>query len=233
MMFYDSLLESSPIAHRSHRRWTTAASLAAQITLFSALAVVPMIYPEALSLVHRTPDIPIFASAPQPVPLTPLSQHQVTDSSVPIFVRNSSLHYGVARLLHAGSDIAPPAESFLLPGSGPNLQLTSTFRPPVALTAARPAPLRLSHMDLGALVHYVKPVYPQIAIQTRTQGTVELHAVISREGVIESLQLVSGHPLLSRAALEAVRQWRYRPYLLNGQAVEVETQITVNFTLGN
>ena len=58
-----------------------------------------------------------------------------------------------------------------------------------------------------------------------------MHALISREGNIEALQLVSGHPLLAPAALDAVRQWRYRPYILNGQTVAVDTQITVNFHL--
>jgi protein TonB len=82
-------------------------------------------------------------------------------------------------------------------------------------------------------VHYVKPTYPSIAIASHTQGPVTLRALISKEGNIESLQLVSGHPLLARSALDAVRQWRYRPYILNGEPVEVETQITVNFIFGN
>src|SRR5438445_13876654 len=81
----------------------------------------------------------------------------------------------------------------------------------------------------GNLVHRVQPEYPPLAVQTRTQGQVVLRAVITREGTIENLQVVSGHPLLVRAALEAVRQWRYRPYVLNGEPVEVETQVTVNF----
>ena len=92
--------------------------------------------------------------------------------------------------------------------------------------------VRLSHMEPGSLIHNVLPVYPPIARQSGTEGMVVLHAFISREGSIESLQVVSGHPFLARAALDAVRQWRYRPYVLNGQPVEVETQITVNFTLG-
>jgi len=83
----------------------------------------------------------------------------------------------------------------------------------------------------GNLIHRLQPAYPLLAVQTRTQGQVVLRAVISREGTIENLQVVSGHPLLVRAALEAVRQWRYRPYVLNGEPVEVETQVTVNFVL--
>ncbi len=83
----------------------------------------------------------------------------------------------------------------------------------------------------GNLIHRVQPEYPQLARQARIQGTVVLRAVISREGRIENLQVLSGHPLLAPAALDAVRQWRYRPYFLNDQPLEVETQITVNFTL--
>lgn len=83
----------------------------------------------------------------------------------------------------------------------------------------------------GLLIHKVQPVYPPIAKAARVQGEVQLKAIISKEGTIEDLQLVSGHPMLVPPAIEAVKQWRYRPYLLNGQPVEVETTITVIFTL--
>jgi len=72
-------------------------------------------------------------------------------------------------------------------------------------------------------------VYPRIAVISGVQGEVKLHAIIARNGTIQSLNAVSGHPLLIRAAIDAVGQWRYRPYVLNGEAVEVETIITVNF----
>ena len=83
----------------------------------------------------------------------------------------------------------------------------------------------------GNLIHRVQPEYPSLARQARIQGVVILRAIISREGRIEKLQLVSGHPMLVQAAIDAVQQWRYRPYVLNDQPVEVETQITLNFTL--
>lgn len=82
------------------------------------------------------------------------------------------------------------------------------------------------------LVQQIKPHYPPLAVQARIQGTVVLQAVIGKDGKVHELQLVSGHPLLAPAAMEAVKQWRYRPYLLNGEPVEVDTQINVNFTLG-
>jgi protein TonB len=83
----------------------------------------------------------------------------------------------------------------------------------------------------GNLVYRVQPIYPPLARSARIQGQVFLRAIISRTGTIENLQAVSGHPMLIPAALGAVRQWRYRPYLLNGEPVEVETQVTVNFSL--
>ncbi len=81
------------------------------------------------------------------------------------------------------------------------------------------------------LVNRVMPVYPQLARQARISGTVRLEGVISRDGRVINLHVISGHPLLIGAALEAVRQWVYRPTLLNGQAVEVIAPIDVHFTL--
>ena len=83
----------------------------------------------------------------------------------------------------------------------------------------------------GSLIHPVQPEYPPLAKQARVEGTVVLRAVIDREGKIENLQVLSGHPMLVAAALKAVQQWRYRPYRLNEQPIEVETLITVHFTL--
>jgi protein TonB len=86
-------------------------------------------------------------------------------------------------------------------------------------------------MSEGNLIRRVPPGYPALARSARVQGTVVLQAVISKDGSIENLRLISGHPMLAPAALKAVQQWRYRPYILNNEPVEVETQITVNFSL--
>jgi protein TonB len=92
-------------------------------------------------------------------------------------------------------------------------------------------PPRVSRMMEGNLIYRVQPQYPALARQARVQGVVVLRAVISRDGRIENLQVISGHPLLVKSAVDAVQQWRYRPYYLNNEPVEVETQVTVNFTL--
>ena len=81
------------------------------------------------------------------------------------------------------------------------------------------------------IIKRVIPQYPPLAKQTRVQGTVRLTGIIAKDGTIQQLQLISGHPLLVPAALDAVRLWHYKPYLLNDQPVEVDTQINVNFTL--
>jgi len=77
----------------------------------------------------------------------------------------------------------------------------------------------------------VKPVYPPDAKAARVQGPVVLHAVIGPIGQVQSVEVVSGHPLLTQAAIDAVKRWKFRPYILQGKAVEVDTQIRVNFTL--
>jgi protein TonB len=86
-------------------------------------------------------------------------------------------------------------------------------------------------VQAAKLMRQVNPAYPPLAIQAHIAGTVRLAAIIGRDGAIQNLQVVSGHPLLTSAAVEAVKLWRYQPTLLNGEAVEVITQIDVNFTL--
>ena len=85
----------------------------------------------------------------------------------------------------------------------------------------------------GLLIKKVDPVYPLLARQAHIQGTVVLQAVISKTGDVASVQVISGHPMLVAAAIEAAKQWKYRPYELNGVPVEVETTMRVNFTLSS
>ena len=104
--------------------------------------------------------------------------------------------------------------------------------PPVVRNSEERRALRVSgSVQQAQLTLRVEPRYPAIAIQTKTQGTVVLHAIISRDGRITALEVVSGHPLPVQAAVDAVRQWRYRPTYLGGEPVEVESSITVIFRL--
>jgi protein TonB len=88
-------------------------------------------------------------------------------------------------------------------------------------------------VQMPRLLREVKPAYPPLAVQTRTQGTVRIEAILARDGSVRDARAVFGHPLLISAALDAVRYWRYQPTLLNGEAVEVALSIEVNFTLAS
>ena len=85
----------------------------------------------------------------------------------------------------------------------------------------------------GLIVKRVQPIYPKAALAMHVEGAVELTATISKEGLISAVKALKGDPQLARAAVDAVKQWKYKPYLLNGEPVEIQTQITVNFKLPN
>jgi TonB family protein len=98
----------------------------------------------------------------------------------------------------------------------------------------RPGVVRVSQRVMaGLLVSKVAPDYPADAKQARIQGTVVMRVIVDKEGNVANIQLISGHPILAPAAIDAVKQWKYTPYLLNGMPVEIETQVTVNFTLAS
>ncbi len=125
----------------------------------------------------------------------------------------------------------PPAEgsSTDIPGGALGHVLSTV---PPSSSADPPRRIRVSSgVSQGLLVKKVDPLYPEAARQQRIQGRVVLKANIDKEGNVSKLELVEGHPMLVPAAIEAVKQWKYRPYILAGNAVEVETQILVNFTL--
>jgi TonB family protein len=105
-------------------------------------------------------------------------------------------------------------------------------RPPQPPTEVRTKPrvVQVTQLDPAMLIHRVEPVYPRLAVQTRRDGRVELRAIIGTDGTIQSLQIVVSDPLFDRSALEAVGQWRYRPTVLNGQPVEIDTYITVIYS---
>jgi protein TonB len=109
---------------------------------------------------------------------------------------------------------------------------TAAPPPPPPPKAATPQRIRVGgNVQAANLIHQVKPAYPPLAKQARIQGTVELSAIIGKDGRVQDLHVVRGHPLLVQSALEAVKNWEYRPTMLNGEPVEVATTIDVNFTL--
>jgi protein TonB len=129
-------------------------------------------------------------------------------------------NFGVAGGM-GGGDNSGVMGSMFGSGNGPQVK------------AAPPKKVNISAgVELGLLIQKVTPTYPPIAKAARVQGTVVLQATISKQGTIEDLRVISGPAMLQQAALDAVRQWRYRPYLLNNEPVEVETSVQVIFTLG-
>jgi periplasmic protein TonB len=127
--------------------------------------------------------------------------------------------------------VAPPT-GVVEPGSAPNLGHVVA-----AVPAAMPAPVPAQRITVsqgvsqGLLIHQVNPLYPAIARDAHVGGAVRLRAIIGKDGAVHSLSLLGGHPLLAKTAMDAVRQWKYKPYLLNGQPVEVQTEITVQFKM--
>ncbi|HEV2697174.1 MAG TPA: energy transducer TonB, partial [Terriglobales bacterium] len=124
-----------------------------------------------------------------------------------------------------------------VPGGVPGGQMNGVIggiisNAPMAVPKVAVQRVRVSQgVTQGMVLHKVQPTYPPLARTARVQGSVVLAAIIGKDGSIQNLHVLSGHPLLQQAALEAVKQWKYRPYILNGEPVEVDTQVTVNFTL--
>jgi len=157
----------------------------------------------------------------------------VTKKAAPAIVVKS---YAAGKKPQAqGEESAPQLPSPLAVASPNDKNLSGLMSSvPTALPKATLATLKISQgVSQGLLIKRVQPRYPQNALAMRVQGAVELQATINKEGNISNLKVVKGDAVLARAATEAVRQWRYKPYYLNGEPVDIETQITVNFKLPN
>jgi periplasmic protein TonB len=237
---FDDTLHSSWNA-RSRRGLTTLTSFGVQALAVAALLIVPLLRPIGIPS-HRQLSTPISLTQ------TPLEPSEVRVESV----ANAASHAEAEIVLRqpaqipvqiaVGNDLAPPPIApygLYVGGTRETGGTGGVFNSlGIGSTPVMPKPpayadrtVRLSHMSEGDLVRKVLPIYPALARTARIQGAVILQAMIGESGAIENLRLVSGHPMLAPAAIEAVRQWRYRPYILNGEPVAVETQITVNFSL--
>jgi protein TonB len=243
MMFQDSLFESGGRL-KTKRLWTTLLSVFMQAFLIGILILIPLIYTEALP---RQQLMTFLVAPPPPPPPAPPAPAVQAVKVVQTDIENGRLRTPdriPQKVAMIKEEEAPPPVSNMggvvggVPGGVPGGQMGGVLGGILSSTSmtapkiAAPQRVRLSQgVTEGNLVNKVTPLYPDIAKRARIQGIVVLQAVISKQGTIENLRVVSGHPMLTQAALDAVRQWRYRPYLLNGEPVEVETQITVNFNL--
>jgi protein TonB len=243
-MFADSMLETS-WAQRSRRSWMTLTSFGLQVLVVGLLLLLPLIRPVALPFM-RPSATPISMTVP-PGPL-PMAQHErpttVVQSNLAdnVLIMPPEVPRDIA-MIHETT--APPQISFSEVGvrdatgngarDGVWKSIADSLNHVTLAPSAAPSPTvrvpRVSHMMEGNLIRRVQPAYPPLARSARIQGQVVLAAVITKEGTIENLRVLEGHPMLVRAALDAVSQWRYRPYVLNNEPVEVETRITVNFSL--
>ena len=230
--------------HRSRRGWTTIASFTLQGMGIGLLLILPITHPEALpSWTRMTSPIWTTPAAPagQPASQPPQRSTDVAPSNMSVsgLVAPRSIPTEVANIVETTApppvDAGPGVRGGISDRRAGNWVInsirdsSSNVAPPATQESHRRPPV--SVIMTGYLIHRVEPIYPALAKIARVQGPVLLSAVISRQGTIENLQVLSGHPMLARAAMDAVQQWRYRPYVLNGEPVEVETQVTVNFVL--
>lgn len=240
-MFADSLLESH-WPDRSQRGWTTLASFVLQALCVALVILLPLPYTEGLPKLHL---VSLGAPVGPPPGRRATEVHKLgptpptTNVRTGVIVAPPEVSRGIERAESGPVPQEPGCPSCVLGGTGDinarayvpdSIGNTATvIPPPPPVPVAHPP--RVSRIMEGNLINRVQPVYPPMARAARIQGPVVLRAIISRTGAIENLQVLSGHPLLLKAAIDAVSQWRYRPYVLNGDPIEVETQVTVNFIL--
>jgi protein TonB len=241
-IFADSMLETS-WSQRARRNWTTLTSFGLQALVISVLLLLPVLKTVGLPAA-RTVSTPIslgrVSSEPAPrqgtrsssvVPTDILPGRLMQPSRIPIVIRTGPDNSSPPLPGGPGGGIEGTG---LPPGTGDGL-LQSLLGGSRAILPTPPPPIaraiRTSSMLEGNLIRRVEPAYPPLARNARIQGSVVLAALISKAGTIDNLHALSGPPMLVPAAISAVSQWRYRPYILNSEPIEVETQITVNFTL--
>jgi protein TonB len=242
-MFEDSLFESGG-ALRRWKTWPKLMSFALELGGVGVLVLLPLIYTQGLpkqqlTNILETPSPPAGRAPAQAVHEQPRAarDNRELDDKV---LREPSVIPPKTQMVHdEPSPGGPPSIDGLVEGGVSNgvhnAVITEIARavPPTVAKPPTPQKLRVSSgVAAGMLVYQLKPTYPRLAMQARIQGTVVLQAVIGKDGTVRDLRVISGHPMLAPAAMEAVKMWRYRPYLLNNEPVEVDTQINVNFTLG-
>jgi len=237
---FDDLLESTNEKKKTNKGWSVILSGLVQTFILGVLVLIPLIYTEALPKAMLSTLL--IAPPPPPPPPPP-----------PAVVK--TIIKPVARLIQSGKLMQPRAipkevavfkEAELPPdvinnagatggvfGGIPGQGIMSGAALPPPPKAAAPSRIKQGgQVTAASILSQTRPVYPPLARQARIQGSVVLHAIIDKDGKVAQLEVVSGHPLLVQAALDAVKQWRYKPTQLNGDAVEVDTTITVTFTMG-
>jgi periplasmic protein TonB len=238
-MFEDSLMESGNRIKRKNKSWSFVAFLVNAGALL-ALVIWPLLHPEALPtqmmatlMVAPSPPPPPPPAAPAPK-VQPNSEMLSKDWQAPSRILKAIRQVNEAAMPQSIVSLTDMGDlSSGIPGGiGTIIDSVGTGRPAVVKPRG-PISLNVSSgVMAGNLLAKTLPQYPAIAKAAHIQGIVVLQATISKSGSIQNLRVISGPPLLQQAALDAVRSWRYKPYLLNGEPVEVETTINVVFNLG-
>ena len=237
-MFEDSLIESGGKL-KDKRGRTTAFSFLVQLGIIGFMVLIPLLFTEALPNLQSA--MALVAPPPPPPPPPPAEVHIVKQVQTDIVNGQLRTPTKIPKKVEMikEEEAPPPMTSGVVggvpggvPGGSMGGVMGSIIGTNTAVPTIKPQRIRVSSgVTQGLVIHKVEPNYPPIAKTARVSGTVILQAVISKEGTIENLRVVSGHPLLTQSAVEAVKQWRYRPYILNGDPVEVETTVEVHFTL--
>jgi TonB family protein len=222
---------------RRIRRRALIISIAAQSAILTAIILIPLFGKPARIAFAMTPIPPYYHFGD--------TEHRSTTTrpNQPIIRNLCATCYSPKFPPHPTTSNDPPAEPPVgsEPGDGRagpptpwGIDIADGRRQPERPAEVRPqTPHRLlvTHLERAMLMRRVEPIYPPLARQIHREGQVELHAIISTDGTIQSLQVVNGDPLFLQSASDAVRQWRYHPTVLNGQPIEIETYITVIYTL--
>lgn len=246
VLFEGSLLDSSG-AQRKRRRWATLLSFVLQLFLIGLLLLLPLWFTDVLP----KQQLLTFLEAPPPPPPAASTPSAAKVVKVTSNIANGRLRTPrriPSKVQMIKEDDAPPPVATTggvvggVPGGIPGGQLGGVIGGIISSSSSLAAVPTLSkpvstvqrvHISQGVtkglLIYRLEPTYPPLAQQARIQGVVVLKAIIGKDGNIQNLQVVSGHPMLAPAAIEAVKHWRYKPFLLNGQPVEVETSVTVTF----
>jgi protein TonB len=238
---FDEMVVSSPNPTKTNKPWTVILSMVFQVAFLAVLILIPLIYTEALP---KTMMATLLVAPPPPPPPPPPPIAQVVHVKPQV------------HLMDAGKLVTPkviPKDIKIIKEDAPDMsgmqggvvggvaggQMGGVIGGVIGGVGAAPPPPKPAQQRIrqggqvqaAKLTNKVQPLYPPLARQTRISGTVRLHAIIAKNGTVEQLEVISGHPLLVQAALDAVRQWRYQATTLNGEPVEVDTTIDVIFSL--
>jgi protein TonB len=240
-MFEDSLIESGGKL-KTKRGRTTAFAVVLQVGIIIVMVLIPLLFTEALPKTQLMTFL-VAPPPPPPPPPPPAAVHVVKQVETDMVNNQLRTPTKIPKKVEMiKEEEAPPPQMAGVvggvPGGVPGGQMGGVIggiisSTPVAVPKVAVQRVRVSQgVTQGMVVRRVQPAYPQMAKIARVQGAVVLAAIIGKDGTIQNLHVVqSASPLLNQAAIDAVKQWRYRPYILNGEPVEVDTTVTVNFTL--